>query len=177
MRANGVKRAKLARIATSLFRGVVSIVPTRRRRLLWAAWWSAPPAEEPFRKPDASSGGARTREDAVAEAERAAGQALVETEARWAAAWARVLRGDDPWARRVARGTPDAVAQPPTRGSRAWAFGLLGLTTAASPEDVKRAFRVAALRTHPDRGGDDAAFIEAKRAYDVALGQKKKRRG
>jgi hypothetical protein len=35
-----------------------------------------------------------------------------------------------------------------------------------------------ALRTHPDRGGEEAAFIDARRAYEVALtaGGRKRRR-
>jgi curved DNA-binding protein CbpA len=55
---------------------------------------------------------------------------------------------------------------------------VLGLGAEAAPEEIKRAFREAALRTHPDRGGDDAAFIDVRRAYEVALGAvgKKRRR-
>lgn len=78
---------------SDLFAPVCSIAPTKRRRFLWAAWWTGAPARDPFRKPDASSGGARTREEARLEAERAAGRSLVEIEPRWARAWARVLLG------------------------------------------------------------------------------------
>ena len=42
---------------------------------MWVAWWTAPPAREPFRKPDAFSGGARSHEEALAQARRAAGGA------------------------------------------------------------------------------------------------------
>jgi hypothetical protein len=149
-------------------------VPTRRRRFLWAAWWTAPPEAEPFRKPDAQSGGARSRAEAQEAAERAAGQRLVEIDGRWAGAWVRVLRGDPPWpkARAEEEGEGARVAGKPAapRGSRPWALGLLGLAMDASAEEIKRAFRVAALRTHPDRGGEDADFIDVKRALDVALG-------
>jgi hypothetical protein len=143
-------------------------VPTKRRRFFWAAWWTAPPAADPFSKPDASSGGARSREEACADAERAAGQRLVETDSRWAGAWVRVLRGDKPWPKPR---EPRASAPPPaiTRGSRAWALSVLGVGPEATADEVKRAFRAAALTTHPDRGGDEAAFIDAKRAHDVAL--------
>lgn len=157
-----------------------SVVPTRRRRFLWAAWWTGPPEREPFRKPDASSGGARDREDARAQAERAAGQKLVEIDGRWAGAWVRVLRGDPPWPRPAApreEGSPGgAPIPPPPAGSKPWALGVLGLAAGASPADVKRVFRALALRTHPDHGGDSAAFVELKRAYDVALAAATSRR-
>jgi hypothetical protein len=158
------------RISTSLFTPVFAVVPTRRRRFLWAAWWTAPPESEPFRSPDASSGGARSRDDARAAAERAAGVPLLEVEGRWAAAWARVLRGEPAWPKARARTPrPRAPAAAPPRGSKTWALALLGLTSDASAADVKRAFRAVALRTHPDHGGEDAAFIDAKRAHDIAL--------
>jgi len=155
---------------------VLSVVPTKRRRFLWAAWWTVPPQAEPFQKPDASSGGARTRDEARAEAERAAGQKLVEIDARWAGAWVRLLRGDAPWPKpRAARageeeeGASHGAAAPMPAGTKPWALAVLGLAAGASAEDVKRAFRVMALRTHPDRGGDAASFVDVKRAYDVAL--------
>ena len=160
--------------STSLFAGVVSIVPTKRRRFLWAAWWTAPPAAAPFQKPDASSGGARSREEAHAAAESAAGQPLTEIDGRWAGAWVRVLRGDPPWPK-PREGTSDegarigSKAASVSKGSRAWARDLLGLRADASADDIKRAFRAKAIETHPDRGGDQAAFIDAKRALDVAL--------
>jgi len=162
-------RGETPPITTSLFTGVYSVVPTRRRRFLWAAWWTAPPQAEPFLRPDASSGGARTLAEARAAAERAAGRSLVAIEARWAGAWVRVLRGDPPWpAPRPERSEAPAAAAPPS-GSKTWALGVLGLAPGATPDEIKRAFRGAALRTHPDRGGDDAAFIDARRAFDVAL--------
>lgn len=160
----------------------MSIVPTKRRRFLWAAWWTSPPEAEPFRKPDGSSGGARSREEALQAAEQAAGQRLVEVDASWAGAWVRVLRGDAPWPkpRDEASREPRAPRAAPAvaKGSRAWARGVLGVGADASAEEIKRAFRAAALRTHPDRGGDEAAFIDAKRALDVvtaAAGKKKPR--
>src|SRR3954451_10586603 len=80
-----------------LFVASCSITTTRRRRFMWVAWWTAPPAREPFRKPDAFSGGARSHEEALAQARRAAGVLLVEIEPYWARAWARVLLGRPPW--------------------------------------------------------------------------------
>lgn len=168
-----------ATIATSLFTAVVSIVPTKRRRFLWAAWWTAPPEADPFRKPDASSGGARTREEAHEAAAQAAGQRLVETEGRWAGAWVRVLRGEDPWPKARGEASEPRVQAAPVvaRGSRAWALGMLGVGAEASAAEIKRAFRAAALRTHPDRGGEEAAFIDARRALDVALATEGRKRG
>lgn len=46
-------------------------------------------------------------------------------------------------------------------------FAVLGLTPDADLDAVRRAFRSAALSTHPDRGGDPAAFRSARAAYDA----------
>jgi hypothetical protein len=157
---------------------VFAVVPTRRRRFLWAAWWAAPPARDPFRKPDASSGGARTREEARAQAEQAAGRPLMEIDGRWAGACVRIARGEAPWPKprdEHAEGEAPRVATTPA-GRTAWARSVLGIAPGAGPDEIKRAFRALALRTHPDRGGDDAAFIDAKRALDVALAAPVKRR-
>jgi DnaJ domain len=82
----------------------------------------------------------------------------------------RVLRGDPPWpAPRPEGSPPRAAAAPPPSGSKTWALSVLGLAPGATAAEIKRAFRGVALRTHPDRGGDDAAFIDARRALDVAL--------
>lgn len=48
---------------------------------------------------------------------------------------------------------------------------VLGVTVAASPDDIKRAFRRRALETHPDRGGDPAEFRRVKQAYDAMRGE------
>lgn len=176
----GERATSVSAISTSLFTGVFSVVPTRRRRFLWAAWWKGPPEADPFRPPDASSGGARSREEARAQAERAAGQPLVEADGRWAGAWVRVLRGDPPWPKPRSPGPGPTVSAPPPAGSKPWALALLGVTAGATPDEIRRAFRAIALRAHPDQGGDTAAFIEAKRAYDVAMsaaGTKRRRRG
>lgn len=86
----------------------------------------------------------------------------------------RVLRGDPPWPkprRPRAEGAPEAApVVPAPTGSKPWALALLGLSAGAAPDEIRRAFRAIALRTHPDHGGDTAEFIAAKRAFDVALG-------
>ena len=87
-----------------LFVASCSVTTTRRRRFMWVAWWTAPPAREPFRKPDAFSGGARSHEEALAQARRAAGVPLVEIQPYWARAWARVLLGRPPWGVRAEGG-------------------------------------------------------------------------
>src|SRR5690242_5052138 len=88
---------------TDLFAPVVSITTTKRRRFFWAAWWSAPPARVPFRKPDASDGGAETYEDAIAAASMRAGAPLTVTDPLWARAWMRILRGQEPFPSKASR--------------------------------------------------------------------------
>ena len=159
--------------------GVVSITTTKRRRYLWCAWWTGEPTRTPFRKPDASSGGARTLEEARKQAERAAGQPLREIEAIWARAWVRVLSGQPPWVEKKARTRHE---DPPPHDARqkrrrfipsiaepdACPFEVLGLPKTASPDDIRRAFRRLALETHPDQGGDASAFIRVTWARDEA---------
>ncbi len=146
---------------------------------MWVAWWTVPPAREPFRKPDAFSGGARSHEEALAHARRAAGRTLVEIEPCWARAWARVLLGRPPWGAR-AEGAPSGSAhsrssgrstRATTDGARAATTSIwetLGITARATADDLKRAFRQRALATHPDRGGDAEAFRQVQRAFKEA---------
>ncbi len=142
---------------------------------MWVAWWTAPPAREPFRKPDAFSGGARSHDEALAQARRAAGVPLVEIEPSWARAWARVLLGRAPWSaraegaasssahRRSTTAPPHAAKVTPTS-----IWETLGITARATADELKRAFRQRALATHPDRGGDAEAFREVQRAFKEA---------
>ena len=163
---------------SELFAAVCSIAPTRRRRFLWAAWWSGPPSRDPFRKPDAFAGGARTREEALSAAERAAGAHLVEIEPRWARAWGRVLIGQAPWTAREAdrsdvadtkAGSPRASRETPAgEAPRPSVWTLLGVTPEASATELKRAFRARVLATHPDRGGTAESFRDVQRAYEEA---------
>lgn len=148
---------------SALFAPVCSITPTKRRRYLWAAWWTAPPSEDPFRKPDASQGGARTRDQAKREAEKAAGRSLVEIEPRFARAWTRILIGEPPWSDRKGRQAHGGEVPNPS----VWA--ILGITSKATDTEIKRAFRKRALETHPDQGGDAEAFRAVKEAYEKAL--------
>ena len=45
-------------------------------------------------------------------------------------------------------------------------WAVLGLEPGASQEEVRRAWRAAAARCHPDRGGDPEEFRVAKAAYE-----------
>lgn len=46
---------------------------------------------------------------------------------------------------------------------------LLGVALDCTIEDLKKAFRLKALQTHPDRGGRAEDFRTAKAAYDRLL--------
>lgn len=48
------------------------------------------------------------------------------------------------------------------------AFAELGLTAGADADEVKRAYRERVKETHPDRGGDEAAFRRVQDAYATA---------
>ncbi len=162
---------------TKLSVAVVSITGTKRRRFLWAAWWTGAPARHPFRKPDASNGGAATPDLALMEAEKTASRTLTVIEPKWARAWNRTLRGMAPW---TARDFPDesrVAASPPVAAKTAEPDSLwtvLGVTPKASIAEIKLAFRKRALATHPDHGGDPAAFRAVQRAYREALRRREK---
>lgn len=158
---------------SALAGAVCSIARTQRRRFFWAAWWTEPPCERPFRKPDASNGGAATWHDALAEAERVAGRSLTAIDSRWARAWLRALRGETP--------TVDQKAEPvkPNPGgsagpTRASVWAILGLPPEATVDEIKRAYRRRALETHPDRGGDAEVFRAVQSAYERALIKRQK---
>lgn len=161
---------------SELFAPVVSITRTQRGRFFWAAWWSAPPVRHPFRKPDASNGGARTHEEAQREAEAAAGRALIGIEPRWARACVRAMRGLPPFtpAELLAAASPHAehplsARKPSPSSAPASLWTVLGVDPKASPLEIKRAFRQRALTTHPDHGGDPDAFRALHAAYEKAL--------
>lgn len=161
---------------SELFAPVCSIATTQRRRFFWAAWWSGPPEHIPFRKPDASDGGAPTREAALAAAKARAGFDLVVVDSLWARAWMRVLRGQAPWPSRASQ-TPRAEIAASSPPGSIWA--ILGVARNATLADVKAAYRKRALETHPDHGGDAEEFKRVVRAYREAqkrLAKPKRRR-
>ena len=53
-------------------------------------------------------------------------------------------------------------------------YDILGVSEDATQDDLKKAFRKAAVKHHPDRGWDKAKFQEMNEAYQV-LGDDKKR--
>lgn len=149
---------------TALDVAVVSITTTKRRRFLWCAWWTMPLAREPFRAPDAWSGGARSAEEAKRAAEQAAGRTLQLVDASWARAFTRQRAGLPPWPERRSAAAPCLVGELP----RESALATLGLARGATLDEIKRAYRKRALETHPDRGGEQAAFVRVQRAYESA---------
>lgn len=173
--ASRISSATAPRVSSELTIAVYSITPTRRRRFFWAAWWTGEPCASPFRKPDASGGGARTREEARQQAEQRAGRALKEIDSKWARGFARVLIGEPALVNRPARpgpqvGEPEAVTTPSEeRSALPSIWSTLGLTPDASLLEIKRAYRTQALLTHPDRGGSEEAFRKVHAAYEAAL--------
>ena len=145
---------------SELASAVVSVTRTARGRFFWAAWWTGAPALAPFRKPDASNGGALSHEAALKDAARIASRHLSETDPYWARAVNRMLRGEPP--------PPRPKPRPPTpaRVTPRSAWQVLGLEKGATLTAIKRAHRAHALSTHPDRGGDPEAFLEVQRAYE-----------
>ncbi|XP_047327063.1 dnaJ protein homolog [Impatiens glandulifera] len=46
-------------------------------------------------------------------------------------------------------------------------YEILGVSKTASQEDLKKAYRKAAIKNHPDKGGDPEKFKELAQAYEV----------
>jgi hypothetical protein len=158
---------------SELFAATCSIAPTKRKRFFWAAWWSAPPARVPFRKPDAANGGAASREEALLEAERAAGRSLVTIDAAWARAFMRSLRGQPLWP------TPEAPKRAAAIETKApllaW-HRVLGVFASADEDAIKQAYRKLVLEHHPDRGGESERFRLVQRAYETAMARRERPR-
>jgi hypothetical protein len=166
---------------STLFAPICSITTTKRRRFFWAAWWSAPPAESPFRKPDACDGGATSYEEARAAAERAAGMTLTVAEPEWARAWLRVLRGQPAWTGAAShpKGRTRAERTEATPRGNAPApsiWQILGTSPTATEAELRLAFRKRAMETHPDQGGDAEAFRRLLQAYEEARKRRKRPR-
>lgn len=55
-------------------------------------------------------------------------------------------------------------------------YEVLGVGKSASPDEIKKAFRKAAIEHHPDKGGDEAKFKEINEAYEVLKDERKRQR-
>lgn len=55
-------------------------------------------------------------------------------------------------------------------------YEVLGVKKDASADEIKKAFRKAAIEHHPDRGGDEAKFKEVNEAYEVLKDGSKRQR-
>ena len=55
-------------------------------------------------------------------------------------------------------------------------YDVLGVKKDASADELKKAFRRAAVEHHPDRGGDEAKFKELNEAYEVLKDSTKRQR-
>lgn len=55
-------------------------------------------------------------------------------------------------------------------------YEILGVGKTASADEIKKAFRRAAIEHHPDRGGDEAKFKEINEAYEVLKDPSKRQR-
>ncbi|HWT56037.1 MAG TPA: molecular chaperone DnaJ [Candidatus Microsaccharimonas sp.] len=55
-------------------------------------------------------------------------------------------------------------------------YDVLGVKKDASADEIKKAFRRAAIEHHPDRGGDETKFKELNEAYEVLKDADKRKR-
>lgn len=55
-------------------------------------------------------------------------------------------------------------------------YEILGIKKDASADEIKKAFRRAAVEHHPDRGGDETKFKELNEAYEVLKDPSKRQR-
>ncbi|KAK4738565.1 hypothetical protein R3W88_002262 [Solanum pinnatisectum] len=55
----------------------------------------------------------------------------------------------------------------PRRSDNSKYYEILGVSKSASQDELKKAYRKAAIRNHPDKGGDPEKFKELAQAYEV----------
>ena len=54
-------------------------------------------------------------------------------------------------------------------------YEIIGVSKSATTDEVKKAFRKAALKAHPDKGGDPEKFKEMTVAYEVLCDPEKRK--
>jgi hypothetical protein len=74
--------------------------------------------------------------------------------------WGRVWFYATPYEERAQKTTPSGLVEP---------LAVLGLSWPCTVDDVKRAYRRLARKTHPDHGGDAEAFRNLTTAYEQLL--------
>jgi hypothetical protein len=58
----------------------------------------------------------------------------------------------------------------PTRNKdEEYPYSVFGLKKSSSAEDVKKAYRKSVLKTHPDKGGTNEAFLRVREAWEYFL--------
>eukprot|EP00249_Psilotum_nudum_P012898 c24032_g1_i2 orf=232-1491(+) len=55
----------------------------------------------------------------------------------------------------------------PTKSDNTRYYDVLGVSKTASQDELKKAYRKAAIKNHPDKGGDPEKFKELAQAYEV----------
>jgi hypothetical protein len=60
----------------------------------------------------------------------------------------------------------DSEEKEPEKVNPDYPYNVFGLKKSASNDDIKKAYRKAVLKAHPDRGGSNEAFRRIREAWD-----------